>query len=404
MLNAVIFGAGNIGRGFIAELLYKDGYKINFIDVNHSLINEINARKCYYVEHVYGDKSEIIQIDNITAIDGNDFEMVSNEITQCDLLVTCVGVRALPYIVKALAFGLMKRFETNKTPVNIIICENLLDADIYLKELLAKELGEKEVILEMVGFIEASIGRMVPTPNQDTCVLDIKTESYPYIPINKDAIKGELKKSLNFLPFSPFSFFIERKLFLHNMSHALCAWLGDLKEYNYIYEAIHDISILYICQTAMYESAIAISKKHAIPFPDISAHIDDLIYRFSNKALGDPISRVGNDVLRKLNKNDRVVGAINLCIKQDVPYGFICVGVAAGLIFLKDPSGKSLEETIKETDFEKVLIDITGIESGSRPCAFIKELYEMLLMKKSIDDIILKSQAFNISLQKKQPI
>ena len=69
MLNAVIFGAGNIGRGFIAELLYKDGYKINFIDVNHSLINEINARKCYYVEHVYGDKSEIIQIDNINIPD-----------------------------------------------------------------------------------------------------------------------------------------------------------------------------------------------------------------------------------------------------------------------------------------------------------------------------------------------
>ena len=44
-MKAVMYGAGNIGRGFIAQRFYLSGYHTTFIDVNTDVVNEINKKQ-----------------------------------------------------------------------------------------------------------------------------------------------------------------------------------------------------------------------------------------------------------------------------------------------------------------------------------------------------------------------
>ena len=48
-MKAVHFGAGKIGRGFIADLLHNTGYEITFVDVNEKLNAEMNQYHNYYL-------------------------------------------------------------------------------------------------------------------------------------------------------------------------------------------------------------------------------------------------------------------------------------------------------------------------------------------------------------------
>ena len=42
--NAVIIGAGNIGRGFIGQIMYEGGYNVCYVDVSAPVVDELNRR------------------------------------------------------------------------------------------------------------------------------------------------------------------------------------------------------------------------------------------------------------------------------------------------------------------------------------------------------------------------
>lgn len=122
--------------------------------------------------------------------------------------------------------------------------------------------------------------------------------------VDKAAFKGGIPKVHNMVPYEPFDFYIKRKLYVHNMGHAICAYLGLYTHRDYIFESIDDVNIQSIVQNAMLESAMALALKFHMPTEDLVKHFQNLLYRFTNRALKDTCKRVGADPRRKLSLSD----------------------------------------------------------------------------------------------------
>ncbi|MBE7083060.1 MAG: mannitol dehydrogenase [Clostridiales bacterium] len=393
MKKFIMYGAGNIGRGFIGQLFSLSGYSVGFIDINKEVIGRLNSDKEYPVDVVSNEGLEEIMVKNVYGIDGTDIELVSDEIASADIMATAIGVNVLKFIAKPIALGLKKRFEKNAKPFNIIICENLIGADEFLKGLIKEQIPEyAEKVENEVGFVEASIGRMVPVMTEEKKQgnpLRVYVEPYNILPVDLNAFKGEVPSDVqNLYPYKPFNMFIQRKLFMHNMSHATCAYLGYLRNYEFIYQAAEDFDIKYVAYKSLIQSALAISKENGVEIEMLISHAENLLYRFLNKALGDTVARVGKDTIRKLSSNDRLVGALKLCEKHNVPNEYICIGIATALVFDPDGDDSSKEVCAYAKEFGvKATLEKYCQYTGEK-VALIEELYEMIKNGKQISALV----------------
>ncbi len=135
-MKAVMYGAGNIGRGFIAKRFFLTGYETVFIDVNESLVEGLKKEKKYPIFVTRGDHYDTEWVENVTAVNGRDAEAASNEIASCDIMATALGVNVLPFVAKIIASAIEKRYAAGKRPLNILICENLIGSGKYLLSLI----------------------------------------------------------------------------------------------------------------------------------------------------------------------------------------------------------------------------------------------------------------------------
>lgn len=163
MKKAVMYGAGNIGRGFIGQLLYESGYHTTFIDVNEAVVNALNKDGKYPIKIVCNEFTKEVVIENVCAVLGNNTDEVVEAISQCDIMFTAVGVNVLPFIAPHIAAGIAHRAKS-QNELNIIICENKINADSYLKNMVLENIPPEyfDFAAEKVGFVRASVGRMVP--------------------------------------------------------------------------------------------------------------------------------------------------------------------------------------------------------------------------------------------------
>ena len=381
MKRAVVYGAGKIGRAFVGKKLIDSGYDVCFLDILPELVDLLNEKKRYTVRSIaIGDSSEAV-VGPFRALYSLSPEAVE-AIAGCDVLTTSVGANSLADIAPIIARAIALRMRNGGGPLNVLFCENQMQAGSLMRGYIYPHLTEDERRWadENIGLVDAVIGCTVPSPTPEMRAEDpllLCVETYDMLPVNLDAIRGETPPISGLYPYSPFEYYVRRKLFLHNGGHALCAWLGYEKGYEYIWQASADPEILGAVQAHMRVCADALIARYSETVrADLERNIADLLPRFRNKALQDTVLRVGADPRRKLRRNDRVVGAALFAMEQGVDPSPIICGIAAGLRFDpdSDASARALRRDLREKGLPYVLENVMALRPD-------EPLYGLLLEK-----------------------
>jgi mannitol-1-phosphate 5-dehydrogenase len=329
----VQYGAGNIGRSLVGQLFSAAGWEVVFVDVVPEVIEALNARRSYEVIVKEREESRI-RVEGVRGVDGRDSERVAGEIAACDFLATAVGANILPKIAPVVAEGLKRREE----PLDILLCENLRGAPEIFREALQGCLPPDFPLEDRVGLIATSIGKMVPilpAEVRQRDPLEVWAEAYNRIIADRAGFVGPIPQVEGLVVRDCFEAYVDRKLFVHNLGHAAAAYVGDHHGAKTIAEAMAIPEVAATARGAMEESGKALVALYPEELTEegMQEHIEDLLRRFRNPALGDTVFRVGRDRPRKYAPHDRLIGALRAQARAGVDSSHTIRATAAGLSF-----------------------------------------------------------------------
>lgn len=382
-MQALHFGAGNIGRGFIGKLLVDAGVTLTFADVNQVVVDALNARHGYQV-HVVGEQQRVDTVVGVNAVSSMS-NALPGLIAKVDLITTAVGPVVLERIAPTIARGLTRRkAQGTESTLNIIACENMLRGTTQLKRYIFNALPEQDRawVEAHVGFVDSAVDRIVPPPKPTAHdPLEVTVELFSEWIVDKGQFIGDPPDIPGMELTDNLMAFIERKLFTLNTGHAITAYLGKLAGYQTVRDAILDAKIRTVVQGAMAESGAVLIKRYGFAPEKHAAWIQKILHRFENPWLRDDVTRVGRQPVRKLSADERLIKPLRGTLEYALPHTSLIKGIAAAMHYrnAQDPQAQELAALINEHGPQAALAQISGLDVNSAVVAKVVQVYNTTL-------------------------
>ncbi|MCL1854739.1 MAG: mannitol-1-phosphate 5-dehydrogenase [Clostridia bacterium] len=359
---AVLMGAGQIGRGFIGQILSNAGYEIVFLDVDRRLVEAINRYGQYKVI-VMGAEEQTYIVEGIRAYTPDDPRAV-DELADAELLTTAVGPDVLTRTAPLIAAGIIRRFEAGcSLPLTVIACENMEFGSFQLESSVHGLLNQKQLAYcgQYIGFPDAEVSRMV-MPIEDDNPLTVKVEQYVEWVVDSSKVKSGLGQ-ISGLKLSPKpDAYVKRKIFTLT-GHAMLGYLGYQANYTYIYQAAFDDHIFETVFGALVECGKGWCMEYGMSPEDFHQYIALMLRRFSDVRMKDPCIRVCRQPLRKLSANERFISPARAAIKHGIRPWHIVQGIQAAIAYdcPEDEQASALQEMLRKGGKALVLEKVCGL-------------------------------------------
>ncbi|CAH0346710.1 mannitol-1-phosphate 5-dehydrogenase [Bacillus sp. CECT 9360] len=366
-MQAVHFGAGNIGKGFIGYLLNKTGYEVCFVDINEQMVDSFNKNNSYLIE-ILDDSHTVETISPVSALNSaTQEEKVIEAIVNTDLITTSVGINNLSRIANIISKGLLKRIKENKKKIDIIANENAINASSTLQQEIERQVSNSEMneICSFVGFPNSAIDRLALSKNSDEGEIALVEPFYEWIINQSEMVNVDLPLIKNALYVEDLRPYIERKLYMVNMAHATTAYIGFLAGESTIQSTLKNPKIERFVRETLKEASQYIIQKFNITSEDIRDFIEKTIKRFKNKNISDDILRVGRSPIRKLGHDERLIKPTRELFELGLSVEHLTVAIAAAFLFdnSNDEESVVLQNYMNEQGIEQAISHFTQIEN-----------------------------------------
>jgi mannitol-1-phosphate 5-dehydrogenase len=373
--SVVIFGAGAVGRGFIARLVTANGITPVFVEANERLARSLNEADGYVVRITGAEKKEhcVFGYKVLTTEQGGE---ISRALSDCLFMATAVGGQNLETVARVVASGLADAANQRNDPLNILLCENWPDAEKLLAEALLKA-GCSE---EYFACVRCCVERMVRAGENE---LDLIAESGQPFYVDGRAWKGKHGDDVCGIKGFTFSENIEaiyaRKLFTSNAGGAALAYLGHLSRCRFLYEALKIAEIRKSLTDLLNVAKQCLIESFGLDQADLERHIDELVnWRLPNRDLADTVQRVARNPLRKLGPQERLAGLVHLLRRHNLPTEPASRVIGSALHY-RDPADAESQElgrTIAEKGPGAILEDVCGFKRQDKCFEECLEFYD----------------------------
>lgn len=363
MKKAVIIGAGQTGRGFIAPILDSNRYHLTFLDKDEALIRQLKEEKLYLVRY-FGGKREERVIENYQAYSVED-PAALEELLEAELIFVSVFASHVAELTELFKKAAAKKKDGKLT---IVCCEN----GVHVKKPLT-DAGLDAVISEGIIFCT--------TLSPDRKKLDLISQDYPELPLDGgvEGFHAEIKG----MPLEKdFSSLIQRKIYTYNFISAIVAYLGSYKGYEVYGEAANDPDVEAVIEQAEPVISRVIGQRYQVDYEVQKAFTRTAIEKFQNKEIYDTIDRNAQQAERKLGKGERLLTPLKLACQYGEDTGCMELVTAAAIYYGLQKEKLDLEKTMSH------IREAVSEDGGTEVVEQIRTLLSCFQKGESLEEIL----------------
>jgi mannitol-1-phosphate 5-dehydrogenase len=358
-VRALIVGPGKLGCGYLCPLFRDAGWDVVLSARTREQADRICTVGRFGVRITGSGATREVRGVAAVATGTPDFE---REIASVDLVVTCVGVRRLRGLGAPLVRGLAMR--DPHLPLQVWVAENQ-DCAPLLEDSVRTVAANAGISLPPLGFAgavaEVTVGR---GDWRDVERPIFVGDSNRCLWIDESSLIAPLPRLSGVEATPSYRARLQQKLFLFNAGHALCAYLGVLRGHRSIDRAVGDRFLRPLVAGSMLEAGRALASAYPGLGDDVHGCVGNAIRRFEDAELADPVDRVARDPIRKLQAQDRLVGAAQLVrgMLGHVPCHF-ALGIAAALLYRnqRDEEARRLKRMLERKGVAQVLRSVCNL-------------------------------------------
>jgi mannitol-1-phosphate 5-dehydrogenase len=373
--SVVIFGAGAVGRGFIARLVAANGITPVFVEADVRLARRLNEVDGYVVRTTGAEQKQRL-VSGYRILTTEQGGEISRALSDCLFVAIAVGGQNLGAVARIVASGLVDAASQRDEHLNILLCENWPDAEKVLAEALLKAGCSKESF----ATVRCCVERMVRGGEKE---LDLIAESGQPFYVDRRAWKGEHGDDVCGIKGLTFCDNIEaiyaRKLFTSNAGGAALAYLGYLSGCRFLYEALKIPEIRKNLTDLLNVAKQCFIESFGLDQADLERHIDELMSRrFPDRNLADTVQRVARNPLRKLGSQERLAGLVHLLRRHAYPTEPVSRVIGSALHY-RDPAdteSQKLGRIIAEKGPGAILEDVCGFRRQEKCFEECLEFYD----------------------------